>query len=192
MKVDTSSGLLAEARLCLSPNHDERPETAIDLIVVHNISLPPGKFGGGWIEDFFQNRLDPSKHEYFEEISELKVSCHLLIRRDGELVQFVPFNKRAWHAGESCYYGRHRCNDFSIGIELEGADDIPYEELQYEQLSAVIMALEKAYPEVRHERVTGHNKISPKRKTDPGPAFNWAHLRGLLDSLEEDSNNSLN
>lgn len=173
----------------MSPNHDERPETDIDLIVVHNISLPPGKFGGDWIEDFFLNRLDSSAHEYFKEISAMKVSCHLLIRRDGELVQFVPFNQRAWHAGESCYYGRHRCNDFSIGIELEGADDVAYEEVQYEQLSAVIMALEKAYPEVRHERVAGHSKISPNRKTDPGPAFNWAHLRGLFDSLEDDSDN---
>lgn len=189
MKVDAESGLLLDARLSLSPNHDERPETDIDLVVVHNISLPPGKFGEPWIEDFFLNKLDTSAHEYFEEISDLKVSCHLLIRRDGELVQFVPFHMRAWHAGESCYSGRERCNDFSIGIELEGADDIPYEEIQYEQLSAVIMALEHAYPGVRHERVAGHSKISPGRKTDPGPAFNWAHLRGLLDSLEEDSDN---
>ncbi len=185
MRVDTETGLLTGAIVRLSPNHDERPGSLISLIVIHNISLPPGEFGGPYIEDFFLNRLDTSTDDYFREIADLTVSSHLLIRRDASIVQFVPFHQRAWHAGESCYEGKTCCNDFSIGIELEGTDEIPYEEKQYEALSKVIMALCAAYPQLQRDMLAGHHQISPGRKTDPGPAFNWAHLYGLLDSLAE-------
>ncbi|MCB1755995.1 MAG: 1,6-anhydro-N-acetylmuramyl-L-alanine amidase AmpD [Gammaproteobacteria bacterium] len=183
MKVDTHTGLLDGAQQCLSPNHDERPEVPMDLIVIHNISLPPGEFGGTFIEDFFCNRLDANAHDYFAEIAGLKVSSHLLIKRDGRVVQFVPFHKRAWHAGASCFEGREQCNDFSIGIELEGTDELPYEEVQYEMLSEIIVALQQTYPTLAQTRLVGHSHIAPSRKTDPGPAFNWAHLHGLIDSL---------
>ena len=190
MKVDPETHLFSEARFVASPNVDERPAgeqqpgADINLLVIHNISLPPAEFGGPYIEDFFCNRLDVRAHEYFEEIVDLRVSSHLLIRRDGELVQFVPFDQRAWHAGVSSYEGRDKCNDFSIGIELEGTDELPYEEVQYEVLADVIMALFDAYPALNRDRITGHCSISPGRKTDPGPAFNWAHLQGMLDSLQ--------
>lgn len=175
------SGLLSGARLLLSPNYDDRPEgTAIDLLVVHGISLPPGEFGGGDIDRLFTNCLDPGAHQYFAAIAPLRVSAHALIRRDGSITQYVPFHRRAWHAGESCYEGRRRCNDFSIGIELEGTDDCPYEEAQYQTLAAVARALMAAYPGITRERITGHEHIAPGRKTDPGPAFDWQHFRELL------------
>lgn len=183
MKVDLQTHLLEEAFYRESPNQDDREDADLDLLVIHNISLPPGEFGASYIEDFFLNKLDISAHEYFEEIADLHVSCHLLIKRNGELVQFVPFNKRAWHAGESCFEGREKCNDFSIGIELEGTDELPYEEQQYEALSDVTRALMRAYPTLQQERIVGHSTIAPGRKTDPGPAFNWAHLHGMLDSI---------
>lgn len=154
-----------------SPNFDLRAEgTAIDLLVVHNISLPPGKFGGPFITDLFMNRLDYEADPYFDQLRPLRVSAHFLIRRDGEVVQFVSANNRAWHAGASNFCGQERCNDFSIGIELEGTDDQPFEEAQYTALAALTMALEVAYP---LKNVTGHEHIAPGRKTDPGPFFDW-------------------
>ncbi len=172
---------LEGAVLLPSPNCGERPAGAsIDLLVLHNISLPPGQYGGGHIQAFFQNRLDVTAHAYFAEIADLQVSAHLLIERDGTLVQFVPFNRRAWHAGQSCFEGRSDCNDFSIGIELEGCDDEPYTDRQYQVLVAVSRCLLEAYPELSVERIVGHCDIAPVRKTDPGPSFDWGRLRRLL------------
>lgn len=177
MHVDPQSGLLDVARQLPSPNCDERPlDTDIDLLVIHGISLPPGAFGGSAIDDFFTNQLDHQAHPFFAEIVDMRVSSHLLIRRDGEIVQYVPFNKRAWHAGVSCFKERECCNDFSIGIELEGTDDQPYEEIQYQRLQAVIVALQQAYPALTREHIVGHSDIAPGRKTDPGPAFDWSRL----------------
>jgi AmpD protein len=179
--IDTQSGLIIDARQVASPNCDARPERCQpDLIVVHGISLPPGEFGGPWIDALFCNALDPSEHPYFEEIAEHRVSSHLLIRRDGELVQYVPFDKRAWHAGESCHDGRERCNDFSVGIELEGTDEVPYTPQQYGGLAAVICSLRQAYPRLRNASVVGHCDIAPGRKTDPGAVFDWDGLGALL------------
>ena len=172
---------LLGARHQPSPNFDERPpNTQVDLLVIHNISLPPNKFVGEYIEDFFLNRLDCSLHPYFEQLKTLRVSSHLLIRRDGEVVQFVPFDKRAWHAGASSFQGRSRCNDFSIGIELEGADDIPYEAEQYLQLVKITQALMNAYPGIVSRHIVGHSEIAPGRKTDPGNAFDWRHFFNVL------------
>lgn len=150
------------------------------MIVVHNISLPPGEFGGRFIERFFCGNLEASEHPYFAEISSMRVSSHLLIKRNGDIIQFVPFHKRAWHAGESSFAGRVRCNDFSIGIELEGTDDLPFEEMQYQQLADVIRAIRAAYPQIVNDRIVGHSDIAPSRKTDPGPAFDWDYLKGML------------
>lgn len=174
---------LSSAKRVVSSNYDERPEdTNVNLLVIHNISLPPGKFGGPWIEDLFCNRLDPAAHPYFAGIAGLKVSAHLLIRRTGELIQFVPLNRRAWHAGQSSYKGRSACNDFSIGIELEGADDIPYTDLQYQTLVAVTEALTSLFPGITPATITGHCEIAPERKTDPGPAFDWNRYLASLDA----------
>lgn len=165
----------------LSPNFDDRPDPEdVSLLVVHCISLPPKEFGGPYIEDLFHNRLDPSVHPYFETIHELKVSAHALIRRDGEVIQFVPFGKRAWHAGASSYAGRERCNDFSVGIELEGAEDIPYEEIQYQRLVELTKFIMLRYRRITPERITGHEDIAPGRKTDPGPSFDWDKFRRML------------
>ena len=170
----TEDGLAEGVRYVASPNCDARPADAhIELIVVHNISLPPGEFGGPGIADLFLNRLRPDVHPYYAEIAPLRVSAHFLIRRDGELVQFVPCVQRAWHAGVSNWRGRERCNDFSVGIELEGADDIAFEDAQYERLRDVIAALRTRYPIAD---VTGHADIAPGRKTDPGPAFDWSKI----------------
>lgn len=147
---------------------------------MHGISLPPGEYGGTWIDRLFTNSLPPQEHPYFAEVAGLKVSSHLLIRRDGEVVQYVPFHARAWHAGASSYCGRERCNDFSIGIELEGTDDSAYEPAQYRALRDAILALCAAYPSLSVERIAGHSDIAPGRKTDPGPAFDWPRLRALL------------
>ncbi len=164
-----------------SPNCDERPpDSIVDLLVIHNISLPPGEFGGPWIEDLFLNRLDPQAHPYFAEIATLQVSAHLLIRRDGRTCQFVSLERRAWHAGVSCFAGRERCNDFSIGIELEGTDELPYTDAQYEQLARLTQQIRNHYPAITPQRITGHADIAPGRKTDPGPAFDWARYRSLL------------
>lgn len=177
MQIDPDSGLLGEAEYIPSPNQDERPDDHdLSLIVIHNISLPPGEFGGDGITRLFTNQLDPQAHPYYQEIHQLRVSSHLLIRRDGSVIQYVPFHSRAWHAGQSNYCGRERCNDFSIGIELEGTDDRAFEEAQYESLNAVIKALCTAYPALSMEHITGHSDIAPGRKTDPGPFFNWEKL----------------
>ncbi len=181
MRIERSTGRVQEARWSPSPNHDARPpDTEIDLVVIHGISLPPGEFGGSWIEALFQNRLDPAAHPYFVEIHQLRVSAHLLIQRDGNLIQFVSFNDRAWHAGLSCFADRDNCNDFSIGIELEGSDDVPYSDAQYAVLTALLASLVEAYPCLSEDRITGHSDIAPGRKTDPGPAFEWARLRREL------------
>lgn len=181
MQIDLNTGLVDGARFVASPNCDERPAgSGISLLVVHGISLPPGEFGGPWIDDFFCNRLDPAAHPYFAEICGLKVSSHLLVRRGGELVQYVPLHLRAWHAGQSSFQGRERCNDFSIGIELEGVDDSPYEAAQYVCLAGVARKLLQAYPGITLDRIVGHSDIAPVRKTDPGPAFDWRHFRTLL------------
>ncbi len=181
MRIDPTTGLLDAARQRPSPNRDDRPAgLTVDLIVVHGISLPPGEFGGPWIDALFTNTLDPDAHPYFQAIAGLRVSAHLLIRRDGELVQYAPFHLRAWHAGASNFAGRSRCNDFSVGIELEGADHVPYDDRQYEPLAAAVMALRMAYPALTPDRLAGHSDIAPGRKTDPGPAFDWARLRRLL------------
>jgi AmpD protein len=182
--VDPAAGLLNAARWSPSPNFDLRPPGAtLDLIVVHGISLPPNEFGGPWIEALFMNRLPWDEHPYFKQIEGLKASSHLLIRRDGELVQYVSFNDRAWHAGASSYLGRERCNDFSIGIELEGADEIAYEPIQYRALANTVNALCAAYPSLSPERIAGHSEIAPGRKTDPGVAFDWSRLRAMLSVL---------
>lgn len=164
-----------------SPNFDARPDpNDISLIVVHCISLPPGEFGGDFIDRLFCNRLDPKDHAYFEGIYRLKVSAHLLIKRDGGITQYVGFDQRAWHAGGSEYKGRSRCNDFSIGIELEGTDSGRYEEEQYRALSKVIELLMQHYPALSRERIAGHSDIAPGRKNDPGPGFDWQRLDELL------------
>ena len=175
--VDIQSGLLSPARQLPSENCDSRPDSAMpQIIVLHGISLPPGDFGGPQIEAFFTNNLDHDEHPYFDEIRGLRVSSHLLIRRNGDVVQFVPFTKRAWHAGESCYRGRERCNDYSIGIELEGDDETRYDDRQYSVLTAVVAALQRAYPGISNRDLVGHCDIAPGRKTDPGPAFDWLRL----------------
>lgn len=180
------NGVLNSARYNPSPHHDIRPDkTEIDMIVVHCISLPPAKFGNHHIEDFFCGKLDHSLHPYFETIKSLRVSSHILIKRNGEVIQFVPFDKRAWHAGESFFQGRERCNDFSIGIELEGTDDMPYEKIQYEKLAEIIKTLQKKYPAITRDRIVGHSDIAPGRKTDPGPLFDWHSLDYLLNSGNE-------
>lgn len=175
------TGLIRPARQCPSPNQDERPPGAEpELVVLHGISLPPGEFGGAYVQHFFTNCLDRSAHPYFEEICDLAVSAHLLIRRDGELVQFVPFDRRAWHAGPSSFRGRPCCNDFSIGIELEGTDTTPYADAQYTALAGVLRALFTAWPRLDARVLAAHSDIAPGRKTDPGPAFDWLRLYDLL------------
>lgn len=190
MHIDTYTGLLREAKYSHSPNFDERPNGCdIDLLVIHSISLPPGQYGTDDVKAFFSNTLDASKHPYFQTIAHLKVSSHLFIRRDGEVWQFVPFHKRAWHAGQSCFAGRENCNHFSIGIELEGTDADAYTKVQYEQLAAVTQAILKAYPAINLSNIVGHSDIAPSRKTDPGEGFDWGHYRQLLNSLSVDQQN---
>lgn len=173
-------GQLIGARQVPSLNYNQRPEqTEIQLVVVHNISLPPSQFGGGYIEQFFQNQLDWSKHPYFQTIKGMQVSAHLLILRSGEVLQFVNFNDRAWHAGRSTYLAKKECNDYSIGIELEGSDDLPFDETQYTVLAQVTAALQAAYPKIL-QHLAGHSDIAPGRKTDPGPFFDWVKFRTLL------------
>lgn len=181
MKLDQDKAWIQEARRCPSPNFDERPVgTDVDLLVIHGISLPPGEFGTSYVDALFCNCLDRDAHPYFAQVADLEVSAHLFIRRDGELVQFVPLTHRAWHAGESRYCGREACNDFSIGIELEGTDDTPYEDVQYERLIETARLLMRAWPGITPDRIAGHCDIAPGRKTDPGPAFDWARLRAAL------------
>jgi AmpD protein len=179
--VDPATGWLGGTRRVESPNSDERPPDAtLDLIVVHGISLPPGRFGEGWIDRFFLNELPAAADPYFATIADVKVSAHVLIGRDGSLTQYVSFNRRAWHAGRSTYCGRNACNDFSVGIELEGTDDLPYMQVQYKQLAALVRALRRAYESLRDAEIVGHSEIAPGRKTDPGAAFDWGALRKLL------------
>jgi len=181
MNVDAFSGLVAEARFVPSPNCDARPAgVRPEVLIIHAISLPPGQFGGDAIERLFCNMLDWAAHPYYTQIQGLKVSAHLLIRRDGELVQFVPLHLRAWHAGQSLCEGRTRVNDFSIGIELEGCDDAPFEERQYAVLVELTRAIMRAYPRITPARIYGHSDISPGRKTDPGPYFDWMRYRAAL------------
>ena len=186
--MSIEQGWLSGARHVPSPNFDARPpDMEPELIIVHGISLPPGEFGGPWIDDLFLNRLDTGAHPYFAALVGMRVSSHVLIRRDGELVQYVPFHERAWHAGVSCHAGRETCNDFSIGIELEGSDDIPYTGVQYERLAALIHLLQQTYPSLPLDAVAGHADVSPGRKTDPGPAFDWPRLAALLENPSDRS-----
>ena len=180
-----SSGRFPGVRWCPSPNFGPRPDgSSISLLVVHNISLPPEQFGGPHIENFFCNCLDTAAHPYFETIAELKVSAHALIRRDGSVIQFVSCLDRAWHAGRSSFQGKEECNDYSIGIELEGADDVPYTEDQYRALARLARLVITAWPEVTPDRIAGHSDIAPGRKTDPGPAFAWSRFQTLLSTEE--------
>jgi AmpD protein len=175
------SGWLASAKRVESPNADCRTdETDISLLVIHNISLPPGQFGGPHVEQLFTNGLNPAEHPYFADIAHLKVSAHLLIDRLGQVTQFVPFHRRAWHAGVSEFEGRSACNDYSIGIELEGTDLLAYTESQYQCLSKITQNLLAYYPQLSKERIVGHSDIAPQRKTDPGIAFDWDQFRALL------------
>lgn len=172
---------LLAARRLPSPNFNERPAgMAPELIVLHNISLPPGEFGGPFIDQLFCNTLSADAHPYFAEVHQLEVSSHFLIDRTGAITQYVACDKRAWHAGRSCWQGRENCNDFSIGIELEGTDDLPYDERQYACLAEVIPALWRAYPSLDRTALAGHEHIAPGRKTDPGPAFDWPRLHQAL------------
>ena len=181
--VDTVTGRLDPARQVACPNFDARPPGAVPgLLVLHGISLPPGQFGGPEVEALFTNRLDWDAHPFFGEIRGLEVSAHLFIRRDGSVVQFVPLTKRAWHAGPSCFRGRDCCNDYSIGIELEGEDETPYDDRQYTALQGLIHAILGAFPAITPREIAGHSDIAPERKTDPGPAFDWFRLYdGLVD-----------
>ena len=181
MEIDLESGLMRGARQIASPNHDSRPAgVQADLIVVHGISLPPGEFGGPWIERLFTNTLPADAHASFAERSGLRVSSHLVVMRDGAVTQYVSFNERAWHAGKSIFEGRAACNDFSVGVELEGTDTQPYEDVQYERLAEAVAALCAAYPRLSPARLVGHSDSAPGRKTDPGPAFDWPRARRLI------------
>jgi AmpD protein len=179
--IAITGGLLAAARSVTSPNSDPRPEGLVpELVVIHGISLPPGEYGGPWIDRLFANALPPDAHPYFATIQHLRVSSHVLVDRAGRLTQYVPFHERAWHAGPSYWRGRANCNDFSIGIELEGTDDEPYDDRQYAALVPLIASLQQAYPSLADGWIAGHSDIAPGRKTDPGPAFDWGRLeRGL-------------
>jgi AmpD protein len=179
--IDLDSGLMRGARQVTSPNYDSRPPgIEADLIVVHGISLPPGEFGGPWIDRLFTNTLPPEVHPYFAEVAPLRVSSHMVIERDGAVAQYVRFTERAWHAGRSSYQGRVACNDFSVGVELEGTDTLPYEAAQYAALAEVVAALCAAYPRLSPDRLVGHSDVAPGRKTDPGPAFDWPLARRLI------------
>jgi len=181
LKIEPATGLAAGVRQVLSPHFDARPNGMLpELIIIHGISLPAGEFGGPWIDRLFTGGLPPEAHPSFPEVSRLRVSAHALIRRDGTIVQYVPFGQRAWHAGQSHYRGRSACNDFSIGIELEGTDSIPYTDAQYEQLALLVEALLATYPSLSVDHVVGHSDVAPGRKTDPGPSFDWDRWRAIL------------
>lgn len=180
MQLDHVTGWFTDLRHCPSPNFNARPTGEISLLVIHNISLPPGQFGTGKVQQFFQNCLAGDEHPYFAEICQMQVSAHFLIERDGAITQFVSCLERAWHAGVSSFAGRDNCNDFSLGIELEGTDEQPYSDEQYAALSALVACLRTAWPAITPQRVCGHSDIAPGRKTDPGPAFEWQRLRASL------------
>ncbi len=181
MTIIDPAGWLVGVRRVESPNCDDRPSaTPLELIVVHGISLPPGEFGGGWIDKLFCNDLPAAADPYFATLQGMRVSAHVVIERDGRLTQYVPFTRRAWHAGESCYAGRVACNDYSIGIELEGADDVAYRSEQYDALAQLIVTLRRGYPTLRKAPIVGHSDVAPGRKTDPGPVFDWSRLNAVL------------
>lgn len=184
MQID-AAGHLDKAFFIASPNFDERPSgCSISLLVIHNISLPPNKFSGDGVIQLFTNQLDPAEHPYYASIQSLKVSAHFFIRRDGAIIQFVSCNKRAWHAGKSSWQGKSHCNDFSIGIELEGSDNLPFDNAQYIALSKLTLVLNKVYPITD---IVGHSEIAPGRKTDPGPYFDWDNYRTLLHGTKSES-----
>jgi AmpD protein len=184
--MEQERGWLEGAERCPSPNYNDRPgQCEINLLVIHNISLPPGEFGGSCVRDFFCNQLDCDTHPYFDQLREVQVSAHMLIERDGKQVQFVDFDQRAWHAGQSSYRGEPDCNDYSIGIELEGTDQSAYTEAQYASLALVTATLIKRYPAISLDRITGHSEVAPGRKTDPGPAFDWKYLRQLIVGVQQ-------
>lgn len=184
LTLDADSGWFAGVRQIPSPNRDARPAgSSIGLLVIHGISLPPGEFGSDAIDRLFTNSLDPAQHPYYREISGLRVSSHLLIDRQGRLTQYVSLLDRAWHAGRSCFQGREECNDFSIGIELEGTDEVPYSDAQYLSLARLTQLIQHHYPLITAEKITGHCDIAPGRKTDPGPAFDWPYYRRLMDDV---------
>ena len=185
MLLDPASGWCEGVCHCPSPNFNERPDGEISLLVIHNISLPPGQFATGKVQEFLQNRLDATEHPYFEGIIELRVSAHFLIERDGKITQFVSCLDRAWHAGVSSFEGREACNDFSLGIELEGTDDLPFSDAQYQALIGLTRQLQAAFPAITLQRICGHSDVAPGRKTDPGPAFDWTRFRGALQHTGE-------
>jgi len=177
LKIAVSTGLVSGARQVQSPNCDERPSgTGPELVVIHGISLPPGRYGGPWVDQLFTNTLPAEADPYFATIQQLRVSSHVLIARDGALTQYVPIHERAWHAGRSFWRGRGECNDFSVGIELEGTDEEPYDDRQYAVLAPLLLALQQCYPALADGWIAGHSDIAPGRKTDPGPAFDWRRL----------------
>lgn len=180
MQLDLSSGWFQGISHCPSANFNERPGGEVSLLVVHNISLPPGQFGTGRVQAFFQNQLPIHEHPFFSEIATLKVSAHFFIERDGGLTQFVSCHDRAWHAGVSCFEGRENCNDFSLGVELEGTDDLPYTDAQYACLAELTRQLLAVYPALTRQRIRGHSDIAPGRKTDPGAAFDWSRLQAAI------------
>ncbi|EIK95159.1 N-acetyl-anhydromuranmyl-L-alanine amidase [Pseudomonas sp. M47T1] len=184
MNIDPATGWCQQAQHCPSPNFNERPEAEISLLVIHNISLPPGQFNTGRVQQFFQNQLDTSAHPFFGAIAELRVSAHFLIERDGAVTQFVSCLQRAWHAGVSSFEGRETCNDFSIGIELEGTDFEPFTDAQYLALAQLTRQLQARYPAITPSRICGHSDIAPVRKTDPGPHFDWARYRASVAANE--------
>lgn len=181
MHLTLKNGWLTEQKQVISPHFNPRPQVGdISLLVIHYISLPPEQFGGDFIDRFFSGTLDPTHHPYFEEIKDLRVSAHCLINRLGEITQYVSFEDMAWHAGLSCFEGREKCNEFSIGIELEGSNNQPFTEAQYRTLARLTQVLMQAYPDITPERIVGHNQIAPERKIDPGQYFDWAHYRAML------------
>ncbi|MEB0038875.1 MULTISPECIES: 1,6-anhydro-N-acetylmuramyl-L-alanine amidase AmpD [unclassified Pseudomonas] len=180
MQLDPVSGWCHGAHHCPSPNFNERPEAEISLLVIHNISLPPAQFKTGYVQAFFQNQLDVTQHPYFESIVDVRVSAHFLIERDGVLTQFVSCLDRAWHAGISRFEGRETCNDYSIGIELEGTDELPFTDAQYDALIELTRQLQSTFSAITTQRICGHSDIAPGRKTDPGPCFEWARFRAAL------------
>ena len=186
LDLNITDGWLNGVRRVVSPHFDQRPEPSdISLLVIHYISLPPEQFGGGYVDDFFQGKLDPKVHPYFNEIYQIRVSAHCLIERDGRVTQYVSFNARAWHAGLSSFEGREKCNDFSIGIELEGSNQQPFTEAQYRELAVLTKRIMAAYPQITKQRIVGHCDIAPERKIDPGRYFDWNYYLNLLDLREE-------
>lgn len=184
LRLDPRSGWVQGARHCPSPNCNARPDGEVSLLVIHNISLPPGEFGSGRVQQFFLNQLPADAHPYFATIASVRVSAHFFIERDGQLTQFVSCIERAWHAGESVYAGRTGCNDFSLGIELEGTDHQPYSDAQYATLNDLTSLLLRHYPQLTAKRICGHSDIAPLRKTDPGPAFDWGRYLAGLETKE--------